>query len=107
METIVLLDTVYIWNTVENPNLWKIGVSNHYKVENRIKKVSNSGSLTPYITKYKVFENENVLKIEKELLSIGEPYIFENTFDGHSEFRLLTEEQEQYMYDILAEESYI
>lgn len=39
-------------------------------------------------------ENNNVIHIEKELLSLGQPYDFITKFDGHSEFRLLTQDEE-------------
>ena len=102
MEKIILIDTVYIWNTLENPQLWKIGVSNHYTVKTRIKTVSKAGNLNPHFKKWKVFENENVITIEKQLLSLGEPYQFTTPFDGHSEFRLLTQDEEQYIMKLLA-----
>ena len=101
MEKIILIDTVYIWNTLENPQLWKIGVSNNYTVKKRIKTVSKAGNLTPHFKKWKVFENENVIHLETELLKIGEPYKFQTPFDGHSEFRLLTADEEQYIMKLL------
>ena len=105
METQYLIDTLYIWNTIENPQLWKIGVSNHYTVEKRINKVSKAGNLTPHFKKWKVFENfetNKVLRIEKQLLKFGEPYQFQTPFQGHSEFRLLTADEEQYIMKLLA-----
>jgi hypothetical protein len=102
MTTIVLVDTVYIWNTLENPQLWKIGISNHYTVENRINKVGKEGNITPHSKYWKVFEDDNVYSIEKELLKLGEPYQFTTPFDGHTEFRLLTAEEEQYMKSLIA-----
>jgi hypothetical protein len=102
MKTLCLIDTIYIWNSIETPQLWKIGVSNHYTVKKRIKNVSKAGNLTPYIKKWKVFEDKNVIHIETELLKLGEPYQFTTQFDGHSEFRLLTSEEEQYIMSIVA-----
>jgi hypothetical protein len=102
METMVLIDTLYMWNTIENPQLWKIGVSNHYTVEKRINKVSKAGNLTPHVKKWKVFENENVLHLETELLKIGETYQFTSPFDGHTEFRLLTADEEHRIKTMIA-----
>lgn len=97
-----VINVVYIWNTIENPQLWKIGVSNHYRVKGRIDTVSKAGNLTPHFKKWKVFEDQNVLQIEKELLKLGEPYQFTTKFDGHSEFRLLTADEEHRIKTMIA-----
>ncbi len=47
-------------------------------------------------------ENNNVIHIEKELLSLGELYQFTSPFDGHSEFRLLTQDEEQYIVSVIS-----
>lgn len=69
---------------------------------NEFKNKYNSYYAKALKQKWKVFEDENVLQLEKELLSIGEPYQFTSPFDGHSEFRLLTTEEEQYIKSLIA-----
>jgi len=93
METQVLIDVVYMWNTVENPHIWKFGISNHYTYEKRINKVL---SQTEYMLNEVLWiQTTDANKIETKLLKLGTPHIFPNIVDGKTEFRYLSKNDEQ------------
>lgn len=95
-----LIDVIYMWNTVENPDIWKIGVSNHYTVDKRIKNVLSQTEYTLHEVLWVQTEN-NAKLVETTLLALGQSVELDNVIDGKSEFRYLSEKDTQTAKKIL------
>ena len=88
---------LYIWNSLEYSNLWKVGVSNNllvlggFRWENRVKCVAREGNLTPDTIYHTITDNPST--IEKKILSEYPKYNWDVKFDGSNEFVELTKTQ--------------
>jgi len=84
-------NVIYMWNTIEYPNIWKIGISNDVKVNKRIKSVLSQTNFTLNEVFWKqIYEP---WKLEKNLIKLGRAASLENLIDGKTEIRLLTSRQ--------------
>jgi len=89
-----LANVLYIWNSTQHENIWKIGVSSDRhclggtRWGNRIKCVAREGNLTPNYIHHVVIDNPTI--IEKKILSEYPKYEWKNKFDGSTEFLNLT-----------------
>jgi hypothetical protein len=90
-------NVLYIWNSLEYSNLWKVGVSNNllvlggFRWENRVKCVAREGNLTPDTIYHTITDNPST--IEKKILSEYPKYNWDVKFDGSNEFVELTKTQ--------------
>jgi len=84
-------NVIYIWNTIEYPNIWKVGISNHKRVNARIKSVVSQTNFTLNEVFWRqVYEP---WKLEKNLIKLGRATSLEDLVDGKTEIRLLTSSQ--------------
>ena len=84
-------NVIYMWNTIEYPNIWKIGISNDVKVNKRIKSVLSQTNFTLNEVFWKqIYEP---WKLEKNLIKLGRATSLEDLVDGRTEIRLLTSSQ--------------
>ena len=104
METKIIKDVIYMWNTIEIPDVWKIGISNNYRYEIRVNKVISQTKNTLHELIWKQVDNPR--KIERDMLSLGEPFIFENVVDGRTEFRYLSEADEKKAREMIRNATY-
>jgi hypothetical protein len=93
------VDVVYMWNTIENPNIWKFGVSNDISVDRRIKKVVSQTDFT--LNEVLWNRAERAYRIERKLLGIGETATLFGIKDGKTEIRHLTLEEEKLAKQII------
>ena len=84
-------NVIYMWNTIEYPTIWKIGISNDVKVNIRIKSVVSQTNFTLNEVFWRqIYEP---WKLEKNLIKLGKPASLEDLVDGRTEIRLLTSSQ--------------
>lgn len=89
-------NVVYMWSSKQYPNVWKIGVSSGKGISLRVHDVAEAANLD--IEKIFYTYSENARKIESEILSTYEKqFPFPNKFDGYTEFRLLSEDEENHI----------
>lgn len=93
MTTRKIIDVVYMWNTIEYPCIWKIGVSNTTFVGVRINKVISQADLT--LGEVRWIQCKNAYTLEAELLGYGDNATIYGIVDGRTELRYLSEENEQ------------
>lgn len=92
-------NVLYIWNSVQYPNLWKVGVSSDKQAlggtrwQNRIKCVAREGHLTPDRVYHIIVESPSIL--ETQLLSEYPKYEWKVKFDGSTEFLNLSNAESQ------------
>lgn len=95
-------NVLYIWAVKGVPNLYKIGVTSRRLRASRIKYSCRKGGLKA--SQIWVFYINNAKETEKTLLSLGTPYKFDSPFSGHTEFRVLTQEELQLCLDMAKKE---
>lgn len=80
-------DAIYIWAPSGISDVFKFGVSSVRLADHRIQVVARAGGLDVdfYTIRYCV----NARQLERELLSLGQPYNWSRKFDGCTEFRYL------------------
>lgn len=93
------LDVVYMWNSKENPNVWKIGVSTQVYHTRRLTRVLKRSKLT--IDQSVKVVTKDARNLEKQLLKIGTPFYTETKFNGSTEFRVLTDEECDMCFDTM------
>lgn len=77
-------DCVYFWKA--GRDLFKVGVTSHHRGNDRIREVARHIDLDPeFIVKTRTAEP---YKVEREILKIGAPAVYEDPFDRSTEFRL-------------------
>ena len=101
METRILIDITYMWNTIENPHIWKFGISNNYSVEKRINQVLKQTEYT--LNEVIYVQTDKAYELESKLLKLGKPHDFPSVIDGKSEFRILSIKQEAKAKSLLKE----
>ena len=101
METRQLIDIAYMWNTIENPHIWKFGISNNYLVEKRINQVLKQTEYT--LNEVIYIQTDKACELETKLLKLGKPHVFPSVIDGKSEFRILSINQETKAKKLLKE----
>ena len=84
-------NVIYMWNTIEYPNIWKIGISNDVKVNKRIKSVLSQTNFTLNEVFWR--QVHEPWKLEKNLIKLGRATSLEDLVDGKTEIRLLTSRQ--------------
>jgi hypothetical protein len=82
-----LRDSVYIWRA--EGNLYKIGITSSNRDHDRINQVARSGGFND-IELIKLAKVNDAYKLEKQLLKLGKPALFEESFTGSTEFRYYT-----------------
>lgn len=82
-----VMDVVYMWNSVENPSVWKIGASTQKYHKRRLARVLNRSKLS--IDRSVKVVTDDARKLEKLLLKFGNPFYTETKFNGSTEFRIL------------------
>lgn len=87
-----LTNVLYLWKA-KNTDIWKIGVSNEYTVEERINKVAKE-HIFEVESKYTIIRND-ARKIESLLLKMGKRVDSLERRTGFSEFRTLTSSEIQ------------
>lgn len=95
-------DTVYIWKVSGIP-VYKIGVTTASLGEARKDRVCNAGNISA--ESYVACQVEKPFSVEVTLLSVGRAFVFNNSFDGSTEFRNMTEEEYNICLKILFENS--
>lgn len=95
-------DTVYIWKVSGIP-VYKIGVTTSSLGESRKDRVCNAGNLIA--ESYVACRVEKPFSVEVSLLSVGRPFTFDNSFDGSTEFRNMTEKEYNICLEVLFENS--
>jgi hypothetical protein len=83
-----ITDLVYAWK-VKDSDIWKIGVSNRFCVEERIKTVSNLHGFEIEVL-YKAVVEKTARKVEFQLLSLGSKIDTIEKKTGWTEFRRLS-----------------
>ena len=92
-------NVLYIWNSLEYSNLWKVGLSSDRKAlggmrwQNRIKCVAREGNLTPDTIYHIIIDDPST--IERKILSEYPKYEWKIKFDGSTEFLKLTNTQSE------------
>lgn len=81
-------DLVYAWK-VKDSNIWKIGVSNQFCVEERVKTVSKLHGFEVEVL-YKMTVEKTARKVERQLLSLGSKIDTLQQETGWTEFRKLS-----------------
>ena len=99
MQRTKTVDVVYAWNTVEHPDIWKIGVSNIVRVEKRIRTVISQTDLTLHEVFWLQYNDS--FSLESQLLGIGIPHTLIGIVDGKSEIRFMNEEDVKKMKTLL------
>jgi hypothetical protein len=94
-------DTLYVWNTLENKSLYKIGITSESRGLRRINEVAHS---SPYTLGQVVFfcKVPEAYMLEAHILSLGTPLDTNEPFSGHTEFRYMDNEDIAQMQHILA-----
>ena len=101
MKTQHLIDITYMWNTIENPHIWKFGVSNNYTVEKRINKVLKQTEYT--LNEVIYIQTDKPHELETKLLKLGIPHQLPTIIDGKTEFRKLSVKEEKKAKKLLKE----
>lgn len=87
-------NVVYIWEQM-NPGadhrVYKVGVTSERRGESRIKDCASANGMEAKIVM--MLSCDNARAIEKRLLSIGKPVDYPDSFDGNTEFRVMTDKQ--------------
>lgn len=84
-------DLIYMWSSIERPDVWKIGISSVINVDDRIRNVASDAKFTVNESYHKQIKNPR--QMEKMLLASGEIVDFGRKFDGHTEFRRLNDDE--------------
>jgi hypothetical protein len=84
-------DMVYIWHA-EN-DIYKVGITSENLGDQRIYDVARDAGVTPKIVILENTGTERAIKIEKQILRLGNPVLFKQKFPGSNEFRHLTQDE--------------
>lgn len=86
-------DCVYLWSVVDEPGLYKVGITSKRMGTYRIQQVAKEAKVTPELVMLCEVGYEQAKVIEREMKSMGTPYKFQSKFYGHTEFRYLTPDE--------------
>jgi hypothetical protein len=84
-------DMVYIWHA-EN-DIFKVGITSENLGDRRIYDVARDAGFEPKIVILESIGTEGAIKIEKQILKLGNPVFFKQKFAGSSEFRHFTQDE--------------
>ena len=87
-------DVIYIWRTDSTQNIYKIGVTSETLGNKRLRRVMlSSGYKDAVPILISRIGKPKAHVVEKFIKSLGEVVMFDDKFDGSTEFRLLTNEE--------------
>lgn len=98
-------DTIYLWR-VKNTDIYKIGVTSVMYGLCRMYQVAEAGGFDPELL-VQTTTNRRPYDVEKELLSLGRPVVFDQKFHGYTEFRRLSDPEVKQAVGIIASNSWL
>lgn len=98
-------DTIYLWR-VKNTDIYKIGVTSTMYALCRMYQVAEAGGFDPELL-VQTTVNCRPHDVERELLSLGRPVVFDQKFHGYTEFRRLSDNEVKQAVGIIASNSWL
>jgi hypothetical protein len=83
-------DCVYLWSVIDEPGLYKFGITSRSMGKYRINQVAKEARVKADLVFLEHVGYKNAKLIELKMKRMGTPYKFANKFFGHSEFRYLS-----------------
>ena len=84
-------DAFYIWENLDDPGVYKGGVTSLRQKQNRIKQCAKNNGMRQSLIMH--VHADNALAIESEFKKLGKNPGYSEKLDGHTEFRILTDEE--------------
>ena len=75
----------YIWENIQDPGVYKVGITSERLAENRIAKIAREPTISPSIIL--MASTPHARDIERRALELGDDPRYPDTIDGYTEFR--------------------